>query len=153
LRCKRIEFQNCHVPAISGLLKASAPGRGLAREVKGALLGVPPVNRVEGPASEPVEARRDDCDDLRALFHCLTSSTAWLKLDGAFETGASARRHPVIQGCRRSLRAETRRLGSFWKHCIRKSRAACIKLVNLVEHRNMAHVQRICPQEEEGGRR
>lgn len=116
----------CDIPASSGFLKASAPGRGLAR-VKGALPGVPP-NRVEGPASEPIDARRDDSEDLRALFHCLTSSTAWLKLEGAFETGASARRHPVIQGWRSSFRAVTRRLGSFWKHCIRKSRAACIEL-------------------------
>ena len=31
---------------------------------------------------------------------------------------------PAIQGCLRSFRAETRKLGSFWKHWRRKSRTA-----------------------------
>lgn len=111
------------LPASSGVLKASTPSLGFAR-VSGPLAGVPPVKRDGCPAASPVEARREDSEDCSALFHCLTSSTACVKLAGVFETGASARRQPAIQACRMSFLAVTLRLGSFWKHCMRKSRAA-----------------------------
>lgn len=51
--------------------------------------------------------------DLSASFHCLTSSTASLKLAGGLATGASVRRDPTIQACLSNLRAETLRFGSF----------------------------------------
>lgn len=117
-----------NIPFSSGDLNASAPGLGLA-SVNGPLAGVPLVKRDEGPVrSEPVDERRAE-SELRALFHCLTSSTAWLKLAGALETGALARREPAIQAWRNSFRAVTLRLGSFWKHCMRKSLAACVASV------------------------
>lgn len=41
----------------------------------------------KGPlGSNPIEVRELASDDFRALFHCFTSSTAWLKFDGARET-------------------------------------------------------------------
>ena len=92
--------------ASSGLLKTPVPALGFA--------GLPPPKRCGGPpASEPVEARNDDLESSRAWFHCLTSSTAWLKLAGAFDTCGSARRQLEIHACRSSFLALTRRLGSF----------------------------------------
>jgi hypothetical protein len=116
-------LKDANVPN-SASLKALAPAPalslGLARLSRP--LGVPPEYR-DRP-SEPVDKRREVPEELRALFHCLTSSTASLKFAGGFETGASVRRHPTIQACLSNLRADTLRLGSFWKHCMRKSRAA-----------------------------
>ncbi len=59
------------------------------------------------------EARKDPGGDFRASFHCLTSSTASLKLAGGLATGASVRREPTIQACLKSFFAETLKLGSF----------------------------------------
>ncbi len=114
------------IPASSGLRNASAPGRGLAR-ARGPLAGVVMLDRwppgcpcAGGPElSEPTEPLRWLSDDSSALFHRTTSSTA-----SGLETGASLRRHPTIHACFCSFLAETRRLGSFWKHCIKKSRPA-----------------------------
>lgn len=62
-----------------------------------------------------VEARNDPAfvGDLKASFHCLTSSTASLKFAGGFATGASVLLEPIIQACLSSFLAETLRLGSF----------------------------------------
>ena len=82
--------------ASSGLLKTPVPALGLAK-LRVGLAGVPPPKRCGGPpASEPVDARNDDFESSRAWFHCLTSSTAWLKLAGAFDTCGSARRQLEI---------------------------------------------------------
>lgn len=128
-------------PASSGYLKYSAVGLGFAR-VKGPLAVVAPLcperscaaNREVGwpldinpDVSGPNEVLRWPSEDVSALFHCLTSSTAWSKSADALATGASLRLQPTIQLCFRSFFAPTRRLGSFWKHCIRKSRAAWSK--------------------------
>lgn len=65
-------------------------------------------------AFERVELRSDPLlGDLKASFHCFTSSTASLKFAGGFDTGASLLRDPTIQACLSNFRAETRNLGSF----------------------------------------
>jgi len=76
-------------------------------------------------AFDRIDARKDPpVGDLKASFHCLTSSTASLKFAGCLTTGASVRLDPTIHACFKSFFAETLRFGSFWKHCIKKSRAA-----------------------------
>ena len=62
-----------------------------------------------------VDARNEPAPvgDFKASFHCLTSSTASLKLAGGLATGASVRREPTIQACLRSFLADTLKFGSF----------------------------------------
>lgn len=110
-----------NIPGSSTALKASKP----SLDFNGPLTGVPPRSwDATAAVSEPVDDLSAGSEEFKALFHCLTSSTARSKVSGAFDTGASARRRPTIQACLSSFRADTRKFGSFWKHCMRKSLAA-----------------------------
>lgn len=64
--------------------------------------------------------------DLKASFHSWTLLTASSYSVDFFGTTESDLRALTIQGCLSSLRADTRRFGSFWKHCIRKSFTAYV---------------------------
>src|SRR4051812_49051756 len=72
------------------------------------------------------EPRRSESlsGSFRASFHCCTLLTASSYLVGFSATTASVRLALRIHGCLRSFFADTRRLGSFWKHCIKKSLTA-----------------------------
>jgi hypothetical protein len=126
-----VEFRvENHVPILSGDRKASAAFLGFAKE-SGPLAGVIRLTvccsfwtfRKGGSrrggiglaAFDLVEARNEPgpVGDLRASFHCFTSSTASLKFAGCLATGASERREPTIQACLSSFRAETLKFGSF----------------------------------------
>lgn len=64
------------VPDSSAALNASTPSLGFAN-AKGPFAGVPVTKREDGPAtSVPVDVLSAASEELRALFHCLTSSTA-----------------------------------------------------------------------------
>jgi hypothetical protein len=127
------------VPVLSGDLKASAVFLGFVR-LNGPFAGVAKTEGCcslctlrsggslltgRGLAFAFVDVRNDPLfGDFKASFHCLTSSTASLKFAGGLGTGASLRREPTIHACLSNFLAETRRFGSFWKHCIKKSLAA-----------------------------
>ena len=60
-------------------------------------------------------------ESFRASFHSCTLLTASVYSVAFLETTASDLLALTIQGCFNNFRADTRRLGSFWKHCMRKS--------------------------------
>ena len=83
-------------------------------------------SRLPGIGLEDIglEALRNEpaLGDFKASFHCCTLLTASSYSVGFLGTTASDRFAFTIHGCFSNFRAETLRLGSFWKHCIRKSR-------------------------------
>lgn len=126
------------LPIASGDLKDTAVARYLSKGISAPLDGViriglcwplckvckGPLLRLRNSAFPRGTFKLPLFGERKASFHCLTSSTASLKFAGGFDWTASALREPAIHACFKSLRADTRRFGSFWKHCIRKSRAA-----------------------------
>lgn len=89
----------------------------------------PPIGDVPVCPVIPVFSPVCPPGDFMASFHCCTLLSASSNFVVAPRSSAAVLLGflvfvPAIQGCLRSFRAETRKLGSFWKHCRRKSRTA-----------------------------
>ena len=122
------------LPCPIGDRKASARARDLVG-IPAAAVVLACMQAGVGVATRRAGTGLDDCGrtilrtelgsgDLSAAFHCWTLLTASSYRGGLVGTTESDLRAFTIHGCLSNFRAETRRLGSFWKHCMRKSRTA-----------------------------
>jgi hypothetical protein len=87
----------------------------------------PPPDGDNPICTPPFSAWPAPAGDFIASFHCctlLTASSNLVRSSVLVVLLGFLVFVPAIQGCLRSFRAETRRLGSFWKHWRRKSRTA-----------------------------
>src|SRR5437764_503470 len=75
-------------------------------------------------SDDVLDPRRTDPEfgeSFKASFHSWTLLTASLYSVDLVASTASDLLELTIHGCLRSFLADTRRFGSFWKHCIKKS--------------------------------